>query len=50
MLLANQIAEFSTKLYLKKDWVNQLDILHVDGDSRKVIGGVKGAFINVWTS
>ena len=36
MLSTNQIAEFLKQIYLKKDWVNQRDILYVVRDSRKV--------------
>ena len=41
MILANYFAEFLKELYLKNDWLDQLDILHVDRYSRKVDGDLK---------
>ena len=38
LLSANQILAILKQLYLKKNWVSQLDILHADRDSRKVTG------------
>ena len=40
MLLTNQTAEFLKQLYLKEVVVNQLDNVYVNGDSRKMIGGL----------
>ena len=42
--MANQTAEILKQLYLKKDEVNQRDILRVDKDSRKVNPDFKRKF------